>query len=113
MLDRSRRVALVDARASPFGSVVTGSFQDASQLQIENLPLQIANCQSTSHGVAISRAPTAFQLAICNGQFSICNPHSRLRAHRYKPTFWWTITCPAPRCVKVPNLLAAVNAQRR
>ena len=61
--------------------------------------------------------PRCFRLDLrCFGMVSASlatNFTVQVRVHRYKPICWCTITRAAPRCVEVPNLLAAVNAQRR
>lgn len=72
-------------------------------IEDQSLPFRVSRYgvihqkMKTSHGVA------AWLLVSQN--------HGRV--HRYKPICWYGVSSAAPRCVKVPNLLAAVNAQRR
>ncbi len=97
--NKSRRVASVEeTEASPFGSVVTGSSMKDGHFH-RDFPRY---CR-----VDLANIP----FAICN--WEICNFTFHGRVHRYKPTCWYGLAAAAPRCVKVPNLLAAVNAQRR
>ena len=84
--DKSRRVASERIRSLPFR---------VSRYGVIHPPVGRVE---TSHGIAAWR----IELSQLHG-----------RVHRYKPICWYGITPTAPRCVKVPNLLAAVNAQRR
>lgn len=86
--DKSRRVASVENRSLPFR---------VSRYGVKRQP----KLTPTSHGIAVWDPLEDREATV------------PLTVSPLQPICWYRITPAAPQCVKVPNLLAAVNAQRR